>query len=324
MLENIRELDPKYLAWVVSGDEDLFEKQRRESSVFGDKHPTLLQDIPIGVKDIYNTAEFPTQMGSALWKGFTPGNDARAVFNLKRNGAIIAGKTVTAEFAVHTLDKTLNPYDVTKTPGTSSSGSAVAVSLGMVPAAVGTQTAGSIIRPASFCGVYGAKPSFGMIPRTGMLKTTDSLDTIGFYSVYLEDLRRMFDAMRVHGLNYPISNAALTDTARQNKRKGRSWRIGFARSETWKYASPYAKEALEAFMEKLSRQRGIEVREAKLPASMKRAHAVHEDIYNKALSYYFQHEYTHGEEVSPVMRDLIEKGNRVSSETYRVALKTQG
>lgn len=323
VLENIRELDPKYFAWVLYGDEKLFARQREESGVFGDRVPRLLQDIPIGVKDIYNTAEFPTQMGSSLWKGFTPGNDARAVFNLKRNGAIVAGKTVTAEFAVHTLDKTLNPYDVTKTPGTSSSGSAVAVSLGMVPAAVGTQTAGSIIRPASFCGVYGAKPSFGTIPRTGMLKTTDSLDTIGFFAVYQEDLRRMFDAMRVHGLNYPISNAALTDTVRQNKRKGKPWRVGVARTHTWKYAPPYAKDALTNFADALSGQRDIEISEAKLPSSMTQAHGVHEDIYNKALSYYFQQEYSHGENVSPVMKDLIEKGNKVSIQQYREALSIQ-
>src|SRR3990167_8157472 len=201
----------------------------KEVEEFGINEARLLECIPVGVKDIYNTADFPTQMGSPLWKDFTPGNDARAVYHLKRQGANIVGKTVTAEFAVHALDKTLNPYDATRTPGTSSSGSAVAVSMGMVPAATGTQTAGSIVRPASFCGVYGCKPSFGTIPRTGMLKTTDSLDQIGFFTVHAEDLRRLFDSMRVKGENYPISNAALADESRQ-KSKGDKWRVGFART----------------------------------------------------------------------------------------------
>ena len=117
-------------------------------------------------------------MGSVIWKNFFPGNNARVVDKLINEGCLSIGKTVTAEFAVHELNKTLNPYDVTKTPGTSSSGSAVVVSTGMVPFALGTQTAGSIIRPASFCGVWGMKPSYGLIPRTGVLKTSDTLDLV--------------------------------------------------------------------------------------------------------------------------------------------------
>src|SRR3989344_9675843 len=139
-LENIRELDPKYFAWVVSADNSLLDRIEKEVEQFGVDPARLLEGIPVGVKDIYNTADFPTQMGSPLWKDFTPGTDARAVYHLKRQGANVVGKTVTAEFAVHALDKTLNPYDATRTPGTSSSGSAVAVSLGMVPVATGTQT----------------------------------------------------------------------------------------------------------------------------------------------------------------------------------------
>ena len=139
-----------------------------------------LNGIPFGIKDIFNTQVMPTTMGSPIWAGFVAGNNARSVDSILRKGALSFGKTITAEFAVHALNATLNPYDVSKTPGTSSSGSAVAVALGIVPFALGTQTAGSIIRPASFCGVWGFKPSFGLIPRTGVLKTTDSLDTVGF------------------------------------------------------------------------------------------------------------------------------------------------
>jgi Asp-tRNA(Asn)/Glu-tRNA(Gln) amidotransferase A subunit family amidase len=312
--ENIQELDSTYHAFVVSAVEDTPVEEVRSGP---------LAHIPVGVKDIYNTADFPTQMGSRLWKDFTPGNDARAVFNLKRAGAVVAGKTVTAEFAVHALNDTLNPYDTARTPGTSSSGSAVAVSLGMVPAATGTQTAGSIVRPASFTGVYGMKPSFGLIPRTGMLKTTDSLDTLGFFAVWQEDLRRMLDAMRVSGKGYPMSNSALTDASRQQKPRGRPWRVGFARTHTWDLAEPYAKEALESFMAALATHKDIVVSDAALPAVMDEAHATHATIYDKALSYYFQNEYKRAEDISPVMQAMIEKGKRIRPTEYQAALTRQ-
>ena len=322
-LENIRELDPKYFAWVVSADNSLLARIEKEVDQFGIDGGRLLEGIPVGVKDIYNTVDFPTQMGSPLWKDFTPGNDARAVYHLKRQGANIVGKTVTAEFAVHALDKTLNPYDATRTPGTSSSGSAVAVSMGMVPAATGTQTAGSIVRPASFCGVYGCKPSFGTIPRTGMLKTTDSLDQVGFLTIHQEDLRRLFDSMRVKGENYPISNAALNDPARQSKSKGKPWRVGFARTHTWKIAPQYAQEALEIFIKKLAKEKDIEIIDADIPASMQNTHEVHQTIYDKSLAYYFKSEYKKSDFVSPVMNEIIARGNATSVEAFKKSIEMQ-
>jgi len=321
-VQNIAEADKEVMAWVVTAGEQLVEKVRADEAG-GSSYEGLLPHIPIAVKDIYNTEDFPTQMGSTLWKDFTPGNDARAVFNLKREGAVVVGKTVTAEFAVHALEKTLNPYDKTRTPGTSSSGSAVAIALGMVPFATGTQTAGSIVRPASFCGVYGMKPSFGFIPRTGMLKTTDSLDTLGFFTIYLEDLRRGFDAVRVKGLDYPISNAAITDQSRQEKPAGRPWRVGFARTHTWEYAPQYARDSIEEFIETLKATPGIEVTEAHLPESMGQTHETHATIYNKALSYYFENEYQHAEHVSPVMQELITAGKAISKNQYLAALALQ-
>lgn len=323
-LENIKEFDKKYFAWVTYGDKKLFEKERKENNIFDNvKRPKLLSNIPVGVKDIFNTTDFPTQMGSPLWKNFTPGNDARTVFNLKRQGAIVMGKTVTAEFAVHTLGKTLNPYDVTKNPGTSSSGSAVAIALGMVPFATGTQTAGSIVRPASFCGVYGCKPSFGTIPRTGTLKTTDSLDTIGFFVIHQKDLRRGFDSLNVLGKDHPISNAALTDQNRQAKPKNRPWRIGFVKTHTWQYAPQYARESLQNFLNKLSKYKGFRILEAELPRQMSEAHKIHETIYNKCLSYYFKGEYKLSDFVSPIMRELITNGRQIKFEDYTQAIENQ-
>ena len=323
-LENIKENDEKYLAWEVYREDiqkNLVSKNPMDHGIVATER--LLEHIPIGVKDIYNTYDFPTQMGSSLWKGFTPGNDARAVFNLKRQGAVVIGKTVTAEFAVHALEKTKNPWAVTRTPGTSSSGSAVAITLGQVPFATGTQTAGSIVRPASFCGIYGMKPSFGLIPRTGMLKTTDSMDTLGFFTIHEKDLLRGFDSMRISGKDYPISNAALLDLNRQKKSPDRPWRVGFVRTHTWEFASNYAKKSIEEFIKKLSEEKGFEVIDARLPNGMERAHSVHETIYNKALSYYFQNEYKQVAHISPIMNDLIKKGNAVSPHEYTQAIEDQ-
>ncbi|OGC86105.1 amidase [Candidatus Adlerbacteria bacterium RIFCSPHIGHO2_02_FULL_54_18] len=316
-LHNIREGE-QYGAFVVYAGDSLPKSFEGAAAKKG-----LLPYIPLGIKDIYNTTDFPTQMGSPLWKDFTPGNDARAVYNLKRQGALVVGKTVTAEFAVHELDKTLNPHDKTKTPGTSSSGSAVAVALGMVPAATGTQTAGSIVRPASFCGVYACKPSFGTIPRTGMLKTTDSLDSLGFFAVYAEDLRRMFNAMKVSGRNYPLSHAALSETARQQKPASRPWKVAFVRTHTWGGVPQYAKDAMDAFAKKLSAEPGFEVEETEIPASMSQTHETHATIYNKSLSYYFQHEYTKAEQISPIMRQLIEQGKDIDRAAFAAALERQ-
>lgn len=321
-LSNIAESDSQFHAWVVYGD-GLIEQIRKEEETFGIEAGKLFEYIPIGVKDIYNTRDFPTQMGSPLWKDFTPGNDARSVFNLKREGAVVVGKTVTAEFAVHTLGKTLNPYDTSRTPGTSSSGSAVAVALGHVPLATGSQTAGSIVRPASFCGIYGMKPSFGTIPRTGTLKTTDSLDTLGFFVIHGSDLLRGFDSLRVRGKNYPISNSALSDPSRQKKEDGKPWRVRIARTHTWENAPAYAKEALESFVKKLALQTGIEISDIALPVGMERAHSIHETIYNKALSYYFKDEHKKSSFVSPIMNELIAAGNIIDIESYQQAIADQ-
>jgi Asp-tRNA(Asn)/Glu-tRNA(Gln) amidotransferase A subunit family amidase len=275
------------------------------------------------VKDIFNTSDFPTQMGSPLWAGFTPGNDARAVFNLKRAGGLVPGKTVTAEFAVHTLGKTLNPWAPDRTPGTSSSGSAVAVALGVVPTALGTQTAGSIIRPASFCGVWGMKPSFGLIPRTGMLKTTDSLDTVGFFTGHAIDLCRVLDALRVHGRDYPLSDRAFGDTARQAAPQARPWRVGFVRPHVWQHAPTYAQVALVDWLKALQTDNRFEVLPATLPEEMAECHPLHATIYNRALAYYFKQEFQQAGLVSPVMQALIEAGTSISPQSYSAALARQ-
>ncbi len=313
-----------YHAWECFDEAKMLEAAGHSTEYLCSGGPErTLEGIPVAVKDIFNTVDFPTQMGSPLWHGFTPGNDARAVFNVKRAGAVIPGKTVTAEFAVHSLGKTLNPHSAAVTPGTSSSGSAVAVATGMVPVALGTQTAGSIVRPASFCGVWGCKPSFGLVPRTGMLKTTDSLDSVGYFVSHAADLRTVLDALRVHGRNFPISHAALNDVARQSPPVGRPWRIAVVRPHIWEHAPDYARAALDAWVGKLAAQVGCEVKDVSLPAQMERSHLVHEIIYNRALAYYFKEEFTRAELISPVMNHLITAGQQVSNAQYEAALEEQ-
>lgn len=323
-IEKTDSYNEKYKVWVSFCKETLLrEAESAMKRIENGENIRVLESIPVGVKDIFNTADFPTQMGSPLWKGFTPGNDARVVHYLKNAGAIIPGKTDTAEFAVHAIGNCLNPHNITRTPGTSSSGSSVAVALGMVPAAIGTQTAGSISRPASFCGVYGCKPSFGLIPRTGMLKTTDSLDTIGFFTSKYEDLITMFEVLRVHGSNYPLSNNALLDKKRQSKDESRSWKVGFAKTHVWEHASDYAMESISEFIDKISGTPGIEVREIELPVALKKSHEVHQTIYDKTLSYYFKEEFQKPEYISEVMNDIFSRGSRISVEEYLKALRDQ-
>lgn len=278
--------------------------------------------IPFGVKDVFNTIDYTTEMGSIIWKGFYAGNDARTVSNLIYHKGIVAGKTVTAEFAVHSLNETLNPYDIERTPGTSSSGSAVATALGVIPFALATQTAGSIIRPASFCGVFGFKPSFGTVPRTGVLKTTDSLDSVGFVTSNVYNLKYVFDVISVKGLDYPYQYRAFSDKERQ-VRGNRKWKIGFAKTYIWKDAENYVKESVCEFVNKLSKDPGIDVEEICIDDVINGAHNIHEVIYNKSLSYYFENEHNDRERVSLSMMEMLDKGDGISNDQFKEALKEQ-
>lgn len=319
----IAQLEPELHAWAYFDPENFIERAKGvDRRLAGGEVLGALAGIPVGVKDIFNTADMPTAMGSPLWDGFTPGNDARAVFNLKRADAVMAGKTVTAEFAVHAPGPTKNPLDTSRIPGTSSSGSAVAVAAEMVPCAIGTQTAGSVIRPASYCGIYGYKPSFGLIPRTGMLKTTDPLDTVGFFSRSAEDLGILLEALRVHGLDYPISHQKLSDSEFSQKRGGK-WRVALLRHPKWALAEPYARQAIEQFTTGLARENDIELSEPELPEALAEAHDVHATIYDKSIAYYFKNEFREHTLISREIKEMIERGNAVPLERFRRALERQ-
>jgi Asp-tRNA(Asn)/Glu-tRNA(Gln) amidotransferase A subunit family amidase len=318
----IERLDSILKAWVhLDLEKALLQADAADARLRAGQAPALT-GVPVGIKDIFNTVDMPTQMGSPIWAGFTPGNDARVVHYLRLAGAVFPGKTVTAEFAVHAPGPTANPHNPLHMPGTSSSGSAAATAAFMVPAALGTQTAGSIIRPASYCGVYGFKPSFGLIPRTGMLKTTDTLDTIGVFARAIDDLAVLFDAIRVKGRDHPLSEAALNDHARQTK-VGRPWRVALVRGPKWSSAEEHAQVALLDFARRLEADPDIVVETITEPPIFERAHEVHAAIYDRALAYYFKEEFLRHTLVSPVMYASIDRGNALTLADYLAALEEQ-
>lgn len=322
-LEQIRRLDPEIHAWVHVDPELAFHQASEvDRKLCHQGRLGGLAGVPVGIKDIFNTKDMPTQMGSPIWKDFAPGNDARVVHYLRMADAALPGKTVTAEFAVHAPGPTGNPHDPRFMPGTSSSGSAAAVAACMVPLALGTQTAGSIIRPASYCGVFGFKPSFGLLPRTGMLKTTDSLDTVGFFARTVEDLALLFDILRVKGQDFPVQEKALHDLARQAK-GNHSWRVTVSLGPKVADAEAYAASALLEYAHRLKGTKGFQVRQQELSNNFTQAHDVHATIYDRTLAYYFKHEFEQHTLVSPIMYDTIRRGNEITLEQYKRALDEQ-
>ncbi len=323
-LARIAEIDPILKAWVYLDPQKAREQASLIDQALSSSIPAQQQlwGAPIGIKDIFNTTDMPTCMGSPLWAGFTPGNDARIVFYLRENLGIILGKTSTAEFAVHALSETLNPYDFSKTPGTSSSGSAVAVATGMCPAALGSQTAGSIIRPASFCGIYGYKPSFGLIPRTGTLKTTDTLDTIGFFARCVKDLEILLDVLRVHGSNYPYIYSRM-DQNPHHRSEGQPWKIGLVTTRTSEFAEDYAQKEFTDWVNKLSRMPNLSIEPITLDGKFDSAHDIHAVIYEKTLAYYFKEEFKQNQLISEILRNMIQRGNRLALTDYLHALNQQ-
>jgi Asp-tRNA(Asn)/Glu-tRNA(Gln) amidotransferase A subunit family amidase len=212
-----------------------------------------LHGVPIGIKDIFDTAALPTEYGCPIFDGWRPKKDAACVTLLRAAGAIVLGKTVTTELALLTPARTRNPRNLKHTPGGSSAGSAAAVAAGMVPAALGSQTAGSVIRPASFCGVYGFKPTLGLIPRAGVLMQSHTLDTVGVYGSSVEDLALLADCMAAFEPDDTVSfiyeGPKLLDTARQDPKTAP--RFAFVKTPAWADADPAMHAAFARLVESL-------------------------------------------------------------------------
>ena len=192
-LERIRARDDAVHAWAYINAEQVLE-QARALDRAGPRGP--LFGLPVGIKDVFLTRDMPTQYNSPLYEGFSGGVDAACVTLLREAGALILGKTETAEFASSgRLAPTVNPHDLTRTPGGSSSGSAAAIADFHVPLALGTQTGGSVIRPASYCGVFGFKPTWGMVSAEGAKTFSPSMDTVGWFARTADDLILVNDAL---------------------------------------------------------------------------------------------------------------------------------
>ncbi|MGA1228211.1 MAG: amidase [Burkholderiaceae bacterium] len=269
--------------------------------------PGALFGMPIGVKDIIDTEDFPTEYGSQIHKGRYPLADATLVRRLRAAGAVVMGKTVTTEFATFVPGPKRNPHNLEHTPGGSSSGSAAAVAAGMVPVAIGSQTNGSVIRPASYCGVYGFKPSMGLIPRTGVLEQSPSLDQIGVFARNIDDIAMVTEAMVGHdGLDpSTMGQAAMRLAEVAVSEPPLPPRFCFVKTPWWDQVSPEAREAYEAFVEHLE---GC-VQHAAVPDIVAQAVDWHRAINEPELAFCLQREWNHHRELlSPALRDRVERG----------------
>src|SRR6266853_1977569 len=195
-LERVARVEPDVQAWTFLDPDHAMAQARAADEWRRSGRPLgALHGVPVGLKDIIDTADMPTENGSVLHAGRTPSRDAAVTERLRAAGAVIMGKTVTTEFATRTPGKTRNPHHPGHTPGGSSSGSAAAVAAGMVPLAVGSQTGGSIIRPGSYCGVFALKPTFGLISRHGMFRLSRSLDHVGLFARGVDDLALLLEEL---------------------------------------------------------------------------------------------------------------------------------
>jgi Asp-tRNA(Asn)/Glu-tRNA(Gln) amidotransferase A subunit family amidase len=254
--------------------------------------PGALSGMPVGVKDVLDTADLPTEYNSPIWKGWQPRADSWAVAATRAAGGIILGKTVTTEFATRHPGPTTNPHNPAHTPGGSSQGSAAGVAAGFVPLAFGTQTAGSIIRPAAFCGVVGFKPSYGLVHRAGMKVMSESLDTIGVMARSVEDCALFGGAL--------CGQDFLPGTI-----PGRAPRVLYCPGLGEASLTPATRALLDSTVAML-RRAGVAVTEAPLPAALKEVERVHPWVMNGESWQALGWERIHAPEgLSAIMRETI-------------------
>ena len=301
-LNRIAAREPAIHAWAVL-DPDGARERARALDRAGATGP--LAGVPIAVKDIMDTAGLPTEYGSPIYRGHRPGWDAACVALAHAAGAVVLGKSVTTEFANHHPGPTANPHDPARTPGGSSSGSAAAVADFMAALGFGTQTAGSVIRPASFCGIAGFKPSFGRHSLAGVKPVSHSLDTLGWMARCVDDLALM--------------RAALLGEAAPPEPLSGPPGIGLCRTHEWRHALPETVEAVEAAAEALARA-GATVREVALPDRFAGLAAAQSTIMFYEAHRALAHErVAHGAEISEALRHRLDEGGRTSCDDYEAA-----
>jgi Asp-tRNA(Asn)/Glu-tRNA(Gln) amidotransferase A subunit family amidase len=319
-LARVDEVDKDVGAWVFLDREYALEQARAADRWRGEGNPLgALHGVPVGIKDIIDTADMPTENGSALHAGRTPSRDASVVALLRGAGAVILGKTVTTEFASGASGKTRNPHNAAHTPGGSSSGSAAAVAAGMVPLAVGSQTGGSVIRPASYCGVYGVKPTHGLIPRHGMWRLSRWLDHVGVFARSLDDLALGLEQVVSYDERDPDSRprARAPYRAIVAEEPPLTPMLAFVKTPRW---SRVDTDAQEAFAE-LARHLGAQVEEVEMP-SLEEAWDWHAAIMESEMAVSFAREWDKGrEQLSPRLRTRIERGRERRAGEYLNALR---
>jgi Asp-tRNA(Asn)/Glu-tRNA(Gln) amidotransferase A subunit family amidase len=305
-LERIDAREMDIHAW-ASVDRELALARARELDRGPPRGP--LHGVPIGVKDIIDTADLPTEMGSPIYRGHRPATDAACVGLTRAAGAVILGKTVTCEFAGMTPGATANPHNLAHTPGGSSSGSGAAVADFMVPVAFGTQTGGSVIRPAAYCGVFGFKPTFGAFNRRGVYPAAESLDTLGLIARSLDDLELLSAVLELR----PVAAPIVTDSAP---------RVGLCRTPLWQAAQAETVAAVEDAAARLAKA-GAWVQEIVLPDEFAGLRfAARETINNYERAAAMAYEWSsHREAISERLRKRIELGRAMPHAEYVAALR---
>ena len=319
-LERIREVDGEVQAWTfLDPDYALAQARARDEYRLTGQPIGPLHGVPVGLKDIIDTADMPTENGSVLHAGRTPSRDASVVSMLRGAGAVIMGKTVTTEFATRSPGKTRNPHDAAHTPGGSSSGSAAAVAAGMVPLALGSQTTGSTIRPASYCGVYGFKPTHGLIPRHGMWQLSRTLDHVGLFARTVEDIALLMEVLVGHDERDPDTRprAGVPYRAIAADEPPLPPVFAFVKTSLWDRVDADAKAAFTELVEHL----GTQVEEVELINTADEFLAWHEAVSGPEVALSLRREWEHGRDrLSAALRSRIERGRSVAALDYVMAL----
>ena len=319
-LARVREAEPIVQAWQYLDEEHALAQARAcDAGRAEGRACGALHGLPVGVKDIIDTEDMPTENGTLLHAGRAPQHDATVVTMLRAAGAVIMGKTVTTECAAYAPGKTRNPHDPTRSPGGSSSGSAAAVAAGMVPLAIGTQTNGSVIRPASFCGIFGFKPSHGLISRHGILKLSRSLDCVGMFARSVEDIALL--AGQITGFDerdpdtrprasIPFSEIAASEPPATPL-------LGMVKTPIWNRADESTREAFAELAEVL----GAQCEEVELPASLLDAWDWHRTIMEAEMAANFELEWERGrDKLSASLQKQLERGRSLTALEYQKAV----
>lgn len=318
-LAEIERREPEVGAWAwLDGDHVLQQAKALDDFRATGRPIGPLHGLPVGLKDVIDTAKIPTENGTPLDAGRRPTEDAYVVKRLKQAGAVIMGKTVTTELMLRHPGKTRNPHNLAHTPGGSSSGSAAAVACGMVPLAIGTQTLGSVIRPASYCGVVGFKPTFGAVPRTGVLSQAPSLDTLGVFAGSAAAAALVAEALYGHDKGDPATSMEPGPRLYEIATSRVPVKPAFAlvRQPAWNTADPEMQEGLAELAEAL----GGQCDEVSLPQHFDEATKLCELVQMTELAKHFQHYARRGrDQLSPVMQKTIDDGSRVLAYDYLVA-----